>query len=440
MGRPSLGEAGVVVVGAGVAGLSAAATLRARGVPVTVLEAGARIGGRAWTEHPAALAGAAFDHGAYWLHAAHRNPLVQLARRCGDALAGSGSAETSRVFVDGRPATDAEQAAYHAAWDGAAAAAEPHLAPGLRDVSLADALASRREDPWLPTVETWEGAIIAAADSTVLSTHDWHRNQLDGENLVVPGGLGAFVARRLAGQVELSTPALRILWDGPSAVRVETPRGTLACRACVVTVSTGVLAAGHLRFDPALPAAVQEAIDGLPMGLLTKVALQASGMDRMELAADSSVLRRIGSAGEAAMVFDAWPEGVAHIVGYMGGEAAWRLAGDAGAAEAFARSELRGMLGGRVDSALGAGAVVTRWGTDPFSLGAYAYARPGCAEARGRLAEPLAGGALVFAGEACRTDGLAGTVGGAWLSGQDAADAICPAAARGWTQQGAQPG
>lgn len=418
------------MVGAGVAGLSAAAALRARGVKVTVLEAAARVGGRAWTEHPAVLGGAAFDHGAYWLHAAHRNPLVELARRCGDVLSESGTAETSRVFVEGRRATDAEQAAYHAAWDGITTAAEPHLAPGMPDVSLADALASMRGDPWLPTIETWEGAIIAAADSAVLSARDWQRNQLDGANLLVAGGLGAFVARRLAGPVELSTPALRIAWDGPGAVRVETPRGTLACGACIVTVSTGVLAAGSIRFDPALPAAMQEAVAGLPMGLATKVALPASGADRMGLAADSSVVRRVGGAGEPAMVFEAWPAGAAHLIGYVGGEAAWTLAGDARAAEAFARSELRGMLGGRVDGALGAGAAVTRWGTDPFTLGAYAYARPGCADLRGRLAEPLAGGALVFAGEACRMDGLAGTVGGAWLSGRDAAEAIWRSLAR----------
>jgi hypothetical protein len=40
------------------------------------------------------------------------------------------------------------------------------------------------------------------------------------------------------------------------------------------------------------------------------------------------------------------------------------------------------------------------------------------------LAEPLAGGRLVFAGEATRTDGLAGTVGGAYLSGIEAAGIV----------------
>jgi monoamine oxidase len=53
--------------------------------------------------------------------------------------------------------------------------------------------------------------------------------------------------------------------------------------------------------------------------------------------------------------------------------------------------------------------------------GCYAYAVPGHAAARAALAQPVADGRLVFGGEACHTDGFAGTVGGAWISGQAAA-------------------
>ena len=68
--------------------------------------------------------------------------------------------------------------------------------------------------------------------------------------------------------------------------------------------------------------------------------------------------------------------------------------------------------------------MVTGWGGDPLTRGAYAYARPGHADARAALAEPLAGGRLVFAGEAACTDGLAGTVAGAWRSGRAAAATV----------------
>ena len=414
---------GVVVLGAGVAGLAAAAALRRAGVPVVALEAAGRVGGRA---HTASLGGAPFDHGASWLHAAERNPLAALARRHGDVLLDSDARGASRLFVDGRRATRAERAAYMTAWDGLDEATAPARAPGRPDTSLARALDPVRHDPWTPTVEGWEAPIIAAADADALSVQDWWRNQLHGANLSVPGGLGAFVARRLGDPVRdcvrLDTPALRVRWDAPGGVEVETPRGTLRAGACIVTVSTGVLAAGRPRFNPALPG-LDDAVAGLPMGLLTKVALRASGTDRLGLPPDCSLVRRIGP-GEAPMVFQAWPGGRDHVIGFVGGGAAWALARQgAPAAEAFARAELRRMVGAGVDRALAPGATVTDWGTDEAHLGAYAYARPGCADLRDRVAQTggQTGGRLVFAGEAWRTDGLAGTVGGAYLSGEAAA-------------------
>ena len=55
----------VVVVGAGIAGLSAARRLTDAGVAVTVLEARTRIGGRIWTD---ISLGVPIDLGAAWLH------------------------------------------------------------------------------------------------------------------------------------------------------------------------------------------------------------------------------------------------------------------------------------------------------------------------------------------------------------------------------------
>ena len=162
------------------------------------------------------------------------------------------------------------------------------------------------------------------------------------------------------------------------------------------------------------------------MGLLTKVAWPARDGDRFGLPAPASLQRQV-PRGEPAMFFHAWPSGRDHVIGFVGGPAAWELArAGAAATEDFARAELRRRLGADVDRALGP-AVVTRWGTDPAHLGAYAYARPGCFGARAALGQPLGDGRLVFAGEATRTDGLAGTVGGAWLAGRDAARLVAEA-------------
>ncbi len=414
----ALRDNGVAVVGAGAAGLAAALHLRRHGVPVVLLEASGRIGGRAHTSCPAVLGHAAFDHGASWLHAAQRNPLTVFAHPGEDTLTNFDTARTERLFVAGRPATAGEQAAYDAAWDRLDEIVAPALAADQEDRSLAEAMAPMRDDPWAATVAGWEGAIIAAADADALSLRDWHRNRLDGPNLSVRGGLGAFIARRLAADVELNTPVTAIAWDGAAGVRVETARGTVRAAACIVAVSTGVLASGAIRFAPALPHAVQAAVAGLPMGLLSKVALPAAGSDRLGLPPDTGLARQM-AAGQAMVAFIAWPGDMDHVIGFVGGRAAWALAGDPAAEAALARDELRTMLGGA--ARLGESAVVTGWATDPFALGAYAYAPPGQAGMRGVLEAAFPAERLLFAGEACRTDGLAGTVGGAFASGRDAA-------------------
>jgi monoamine oxidase len=396
----------VLVVGAGVAGLAAARRLRGAGVRVTLVEASNRIGGRA---HTVAIGAHGFDRGASWLHDAERNPLTSLARLAGDTLIDSDDVRTRRVLVDGRAATSAELAERGAAWE-----AMEHLEAPASDV-FAEAVDPVRANKWTASIEAWEACQISAADPRDFSFQDFRANELSGRNFSVAGGIGAFVARRLATGVERATPVTALDWRGP--IRAETPRGTIVADAAIVTVSTAALAT--IRFTPALPAST----DGLPMGLLTKVALRAAGAGRLGLAADESVTSRI-ARDEPMLSLLAWPGGADHVVAFLGGPPAWALhrEGDAATVD-FVRARLRAWFGAEADRALG-DAVVADWAADPWQGGAYTYARPGCAGLRGELAAPLAEGRLVLAGEACRTDGLAGTVGGAFLDGERAADVV----------------
>jgi monoamine oxidase len=174
---------------------------------------------------------------------------------------------------------------------------------------------------------------------------------------------------------------------------------------------------------------VQAAIGGLPLGLLSKVALRAAGADRLGLPAFARLARQVEGPVDRPMSWMLWPFGRGHAIGFIGGEAAWALAREGpAAAEAYARAELARYFGPKaVSRAFAPGAVVTRWAEDPLFLGAYSHALPGQAGARAVLAGAvLAGGRLRFAGEACHTR-YAGTVGGAWDSGAQAARALAAA-------------
>ena len=169
------------------------------------------------------------------------------------------------------------------------------------------------------------------------------------------------------------------------------------------------------------------------MGAALKVVLQATGSDRLDLPQHCSLDRRAVRSGDPFTVFQCWQFGRPSVQSWIGGSPARALeqAGDAAAVD-FTLSELRGMFGGRVDALFAGGArIVTRWSRDPLFGGCYAYAVAGQAAARAALAQPVADGHLVFGGEACHADGFAGTVGGAWISGQAAAQTALLAAPAG---------
>lgn len=416
----------VVVVGAGLAGLGAAERLRALGRRCVVLEASARIGGRAWTTHPAELGGVWFDMGAIWLHDAENNPLTSIARNAGDPLLRSDAIRVERGFVGQRLMTQAEQTEYAAAWPIFEAAADTLIA-AHGDVSMRAVAEHLGDNPWAASIEAWEAAVICTVDGDRFSARDWRRNALGGSNLVPDGGVGVFVQRRLGLGIDirLNTPVTRVRWNGRGGrVVVETPNGAVSARSCIVTVSTGVLAGGGLVFDPPLPARARDSIAALPMGLAVKVALRAVGPDRLDVPLHCSVEQRVERIGDPLMPFQCWPFGRDYVQGWIGGSAAEDLArAGSNATAAFALERLRAVFGGRVDALFrDAPRLITAWDADPYVLGAYSYAVPGAADARAALAEPIGDGHLLIAGEACHV-GYASTVAGAWISGQDAATA-----------------
>ncbi len=73
----------VAIIGAGIAGLTAARMLADDGYKVTVFEARDRIGGRLWTDQ---ALGIPLDLGASWIHGLKGNPLTEIADDIGAKL------------------------------------------------------------------------------------------------------------------------------------------------------------------------------------------------------------------------------------------------------------------------------------------------------------------------------------------------------------------
>ena len=413
-----LSDPDVLVIGAGCAGIAAARALAARGRSCVVLEGGARVGGRAFTEVESL--GLPFDHGASWLHQAADNPLTPLARALDVPLLDHDGLRERRLFAFGRFATTAERRAFAAAEDGFWTAIEAAAQDGAPDRPAS--AAAPRGGVWDATVAHWEGAQICAAELSRMSLHDFAATALDGPNLITRIGVGGLVARLAEGlPIRLGARVERLRW-GARGVSAEGAFGSVAAKAAIVTVSTGVLAAGSIAFDPPLPEATQAAIHDLPLGLLTKIAFRADHPDAPRLPPFASLRRAVERDGDRPMSWIARLFGDPVMTAFCGGAQAWEMVGDPAQAEACARTEAAGIFGARAAAALG-GAKVTRWAEDPLFRGAYSHAVPGAQAARATLATPLADGRLCFAGEACHPR-FAATVAGAWLSGEEAARAV----------------
>lgn len=423
-------EPDIAIVGAGAAGIGAALACIEQGLSFVMIEAKDRIGGRAHTDLE--TFGTPFDRGCSWLHHGDINPFTEIAERDGFTLLNH-DGNRDAAFIGDRRLSEAEDAAYGAAWDETIAELSRIGRQG-RDEAPAPHLPAA--PPWSDMVRGWLGPLSAGVDVEDFSAADWWSLEDTNPDLLIREGFGALVAHTARDlPVSLSTPATRIAWNGAgeSGVTIETPQGTIRAKACILTVSTGVLQAERIRFDPPLPNDKLRAIDGLPMGLLAKIPLQFAGAGAESgfgLEANdwlSYASANIGAADPAERrlcYFLTWPFDNDLLIGFVGGRFGYALSQEVaqsgvGAAVDFALGELKSIFGGAIEKHFVKGDF-TRWADDPEILGGYAYQRPGAAGARAGLAEPL-DERLFFAGEAT-AEGYAMTCGGAFWSGQRAVE------------------
>ncbi len=400
----------VVIIGAGSAGLSAARSLIALGKSVAIVEGAERIGGRAYTESH--TFGIPFDHGCSWVMGPRNLAYTKMAKDWGFDLLNHANAREA-LFVGNRRATPSEKVKMGRAWAQIESALENSGRGGL-DVSASTVIPAGLE--FSGVAQTWMGPMDWAVDFPDLSTMDVWEYGNNGSNYLIREGYGTLVARMGAGlPVKLNTPATGIDWRG-KGVAVHTPAGTLKAKACIVTVSTGVLSAGTIKFTPLLPLWKQQAIANLPMGLLAKITLQFDG-ERFGLIPNQWLSYWVPETMPAkACYFLTWPFGTNIMVGFVGGEVGWQLSREGtDAAVNFALEEVVKIFGSKARDHFLKGHL-TGWADNPWTLGAYAAARPGQYGARAELAKPIAD-RVFFAGEAVATPYVQ-LCGGAYMSGE----------------------
>ena len=417
-------EPDVIIIGAGAAGLSAAKELTRQGLSYTLVEGSHRIGGRAYSEEIAPDNW--FDLGCSYLHQGDTNPFVPIADELGMALEKDKGdifdLDKVRNYQNGS-LLNAEQSAQRDQYD--QQCTENIIASNARGDDRAVADLMDLDSPYALPMMIGMGT-SNAVDIDETSAADLV-NFFGGSDISIRGGYGNLVKKWGSDvSVSLNTKVTSINWD-ENGVQVETSKGTIKGDRVLCTVSTGILAANHIRFKPGLPEWKEAAIAGVPTGTMNKICVH---FDRDEFKAeDLGVYHTWRDHGEGTgegsgegSEIEANVMGLNTATVFIGGRfAVWLEKQGQQAGLDFALNQLADVFGNDIRSHVGK-SIVTAWATEPWTLGAYSCALPGQAHQRVQLAKPI-DDKLFFAGEATIV-GAQATCHGAYLSGIRAAREI----------------
>ena len=289
----------VVIIGAGLAGLTAARTLTAAGVDVVVLEARDRVGGRTYTRP--ARDGTLIDHGGQWI-GPMQDRLAALAEAVGVTTFRTYDSGNHIEYKNGR----------HTLYSGAIPTGDPlvtmEVVEALLNVSL---MASEvpLDAPWTaPSADEWDAQTVATWMEKNISSGDV-RNLFalaiqavfsveprdvsflhflfyihSGGNLNAllsvtrgaqesrfSGGSQAIankMAEELGERVVLNAPVHTIGQDN-TGVLVESDALHVTAQRAIIAIPPTL--AGRLRYRPALPGYRDQLTQRIPMGTVIKV-------------------------------------------------------------------------------------------------------------------------------------------------------------------------
>lgn len=425
----------VLVVGGGLAGMTAASRLRAAGLRPLVLEARNRIGGRIQTvtDWP----GPPVDLGTSWINDASANPLTAVARHFGlptinTPFQNSVYRQQTGPLLSPAQTADAE-ARFFALLAFLETYAETLQSEGQPDVPLAQGISAflAAQSPPLTLDEMRELNVFISfyielaygAETSGLSLYNYAQggSATGITNLIFPQGF-AQVVRALARGVQfvLGTVASEIAYDD-GGVRVTTNRGVYRAQQAVVTVPASVLKSGTIRFVPELPAAKQASLARLGIASVTKFYLL---FERTFWDQDPTFIYRISETPNQWVTWTNFAPFLNRpvLLAYLDADFAQQAESMSDPTlVAEVTRVLRNIYGARMPVPYAH--LRSNWATDPYALGAFTNLPPGASgEDYNTLGAPI-GDRLFFAGDGTSSVNP-NSVNGAYTTGVQAAQAI----------------
>jgi monoamine oxidase len=435
----------VIVVGGGIAGLAATASLAARGLSALILEARERVGGRILTQRDHG-SGAVVEFGAEFIHGLAPEifePLqgvnAKITEVEGDSWCVNGKLGACNFFGDVdkvlQKMNDRE--------------------PDESFLDFLERTCSHTKNPRQEGAKKHALAYVSgfnAADPALIGVH-WLVKEMRAEQAIeghrafrskngYQDLLDAFQQQIAKRDIAIRTRTVveSITWRaGHASVTAKGPEGALQYEAkrALITLPLAVLQAppdsiGAIRFDPALPEKKRSALDRLEMGKVIRLVLTFSHRfwESIRPTGNAKTLRNMSFLFSDDEWFPTWwtamPAEAPMITGWAPFLSAQRLSGKSSSFVVMRGLEtLSRLLNVSVENleSLLQGAYFHDWQSDPFSRGAYSYGKTNADGAHEALRAPLEN-TLFFAGEAMDTGGNNGTVHGAIASGYRAVEEI----------------
>ncbi|MBL4647295.1 MAG: FAD-dependent oxidoreductase [Rhizobiales bacterium] len=411
----------VIIIGAGIAGLTAAQKLQKLNYSVLVLEAKDHIGGRLKTDWSL---GAPFEIGAGWIHGPKGNPISKLAKNVGaktfvtddenfSVYAANGIEQDYNQILDKQHALEKLYQTIDDTFDD-----DQSLSRAIKRVSPKSA-----KDPALRWMQSAYTEFDTGGPLESLSAYYFDEDDtFDGEDVILTTGYDEILTPLAEGlDIRLGHPVEKIEYEAGDGASVYVGGIEFEANFVICTCPLGVLQSGDIEFDPPLPKKITKSINHIGMGNVTKIALKfEQAFWPVDTQYFGLMTKEKGRWNYFLNYRTFSKQNI--LLGFSVGDYAQKaeqLSDQEMTADAM--DAIRSMFGNRAPNP--SNARMTRWSKDPFTKGAYSYAKLGSKPADfDDLAQPIAK-TLIFAGEHTNFKYHA-TTHGAHLSGLAAADII----------------
>lgn len=275
----------VIIIGAGMAGSTAARILTDRGCEVQIIEARKRVGGRVYTE---TFGETPIDLGASWIHKPVNNPLTAIAQKLQLKLFTTNGYTKGVLWMydangNSIPETAFQKVSRHFE-ESLEERAEQFLLKQEKDVSVAQLIDSvvdmngmnEQEKHILQLIKN-SSQMEFATDLEKLSAREIMLNQggeFTGGDSYNLSGNKRMIDYLLSGiSVTLGERVTRIE-QSSSMVTVTTDKKSYEADFAIVTVPLSLLKQNVIEFSPKLPDTKVQAINRLGMGMFNKIVME----------------------------------------------------------------------------------------------------------------------------------------------------------------------